>query len=1018
MLITRVELEDIKNYETASYEFGPGVTAISGPNGAGKTTIIEAIAWALFDHLPYKKEDFLRRGAKKGSVRVTFQSALDGREYTVHRDTSTGYYIYDPVTKFKLVEQKQQVGTWLKQHLGIDAGTDLKSLFTSTIGVPQGTFTVDFADQPAKRKISFDKVLKVDEYQRSSDDMRALIRLIESREAEIREDLARIEGEIAALDNLLGDRRRYEAHAEQMREALGEAEQDRDRARTELERLDQLQRKIELMENDAGALAVRIEELTRRQGVIIENVNRARAARDAVDSATEGFKAYNDAGLKLDELEPKAVERDRLQKELSDRERESFQIEASLRSVREKLSQIESDREEIGRLAPLAEDQVRLETRLSELQTIMGEMISLRTHKEAVDRELTAFRAEYADLKKRIEEAESLRELAEAAPRLQEERRDLEFELGESKVALERKTERSRELKRIKETIAKINGEISTIEKEMRAGADAEMMATGLPRLEAEDEAAMEEISDLRASIEREKKILSRIEGGLCPLLSERCLNMKQGQSLDQYFAIQVGNESERLTLLEKRRKEVQQKLVAARHALKAASALEGHRVHRARYQQELEINRKEAARLETGIEASNVTAETVRQLDQRLKALEHELRVAQEAYTKYEALGVLRERKERLETEGAERRRNSEQLQRRLAELEGLQPELESVKEQLARLEDPRGRSRLLQQSLKKEPALRDEASELVRREGTVARAIKSLGERLEQFSGLDQQIARERDRRAASEKEHRVYIENQPIAALLEPREAELKASTDELREATLKAEFFARQLAGFNAEYDPARHQTVKALLETLINQVASYTSELNGALERLAELGVEIERLTTEKERMARLEARKQRFGELLSMTEFIRDMLKKAGPFVTEAHLQSISIESNQLYREITGNPMVSLRWDMGYEIVLEEDGHERSFASLSGGEQMAAALSVRLALLKELSDMRIAFFDEPTTNMDEERRRNLAQQIGRIKDFDQLFVISHDDAFEGFTDRVVGVRAGADGAST
>ena len=68
---------------------------------------------------------------------------------------------------------------------------------------------------------------------------------------------------------------------------------------------------------------------------------------------------------------------------------------------------------------------------------------------------------------------------------------------------------------------------------------------------------------------------------------------------------------------------------------------------------------------------------------------------------------------------------------------------------------------------------------------------------------------------------------------------------------------------------------------------------------------------------------------------------------------------------------------------------------------------MAAALAVRLALLKELSEVNIAFFDEPTTNMDEERRRNLAQQIGRIKDFHQLFVISHDDSFEGYTDQVI-----------
>ena len=68
---------------------------------------------------------------------------------------------------------------------------------------------------------------------------------------------------------------------------------------------------------------------------------------------------------------------------------------------------------------------------------------------------------------------------------------------------------------------------------------------------------------------------------------------------------------------------------------------------------------------------------------------------------------------------------------------------------------------------------------------------------------------------------------------------------------------------------------------------------------------------------------------------------------------------------------------------------------------------MAAALSVRLALLKQLTDIRIAFFDEPTTNMDAERRENFAQQIGRIAHFDQLFVISHDDTFDSYVDNVI-----------
>ncbi len=41
--------------------------------------------------------------------------------------------------------------------------------------------------------------------------------------------------------------------------------------------------------------------------------------------------------------------------------------------------------------------------------------------------------------------------------------------------------------------------------------------------------------------------------------------------------------------------------------------------------------------------------------------------------------------------------------------------------------------------------------------------------------------------------------------------------------------------------------------------------------------------------------------------------------------------------------------------------------------------------------------------------MDAERRERLAQQIGQVRDFDQLFVISHDDTFEQSVDHVVSV---------
>ena len=71
MLITRIELENIKSYRQITIDFRRGTTAISGANGAGKTTIVEAIGFALFDFLPYNQAQFVREGEKYGQHRCS-----------------------------------------------------------------------------------------------------------------------------------------------------------------------------------------------------------------------------------------------------------------------------------------------------------------------------------------------------------------------------------------------------------------------------------------------------------------------------------------------------------------------------------------------------------------------------------------------------------------------------------------------------------------------------------------------------------------------------------------------------------------------------------------------------------------------------------------------------------------------------------------------------------------------------------------------------------------------------------
>ena len=95
---------------------------------------------------------------------------------------------------------------------------------------------------------------------------------------------------------------------------------------------------------------------------------------------------------------------------------------------------------------------------------------------------------------------------------------------------------------------------------------------------------------------------------------------------------------------------------------------------------------------------------------------------------------------------------------------------------------------------------------------------------------------------------------------------------------------------------------------------------------------------------------------------------------------------------------------------------------QRAFAVV-GDVETKVRLEARVPCLRYVFDLErpfqqldVAFLDEPTTNMDDTRRANLARQLDTLRGFEQMVVISHDDAFDGLYGRVWHV-AKVDGAS-
>jgi exonuclease SbcC len=375
----------------------------------------------------------------------------------------------------------------------------------------------------------------------------------------------------------------------------------------------------------------------------------------------------------------------------------------------------------------------------------------------------------------------------------------------------------------------------------------------------------------------------------------------------------------------------------------------------------------------------------------------------------RYAELEPLRGRLSEIETEGKRRREERDELAAVANAVDALTGEIKETEARLRALKDPRGRASALRVEAEREETLKLEAQAARDALAVLVEQRSALDAELERFRELDGRWSLAVAERDATAEAYREYLASAQVAATLPARQADVSNAQERATRASADARAAHDEHARSVAAYDRERHNLERGHLSLARERTATLTAQLEAARERESSQAADIARLDEVRETLRDEFRAKEHLEEMHEATDFIRDTLKAAGPLVTESYLYNISIEANQLYREITGEGGRALRWTRDYEIMLEEGGYERSFMNLSGGEQMVAALAVRLALLKQLSNIRLAFFDEPTVNMDEERRQNLARQIGQVRHFDQLFVISHDDTFEETVDHVLTV---------
>lgn len=302
-------------------------------------------------------------------------------------------------------------------------------------------------------------------------------------------------------------------------------------------------------------------------------------------------------------------------------------------------------------------------------------------------------------------------------------------------------------------------------------------------------------------------------------------------------------------------------------------------------------------------------------------------------------------------------------------------------------------------------------EIKELSLKEKEIRNSIEENKPALVKYQELSEEVEKYETLLNSLKESNELYLENYKKALEKESLEVEKerlkeKESQEEkvletLRENLLKLE---NSIVSLNkGELEKIQVEKDEKVAE-IREKLGGINGEIKNLNDKLAKIKEHENIIKDKKKNLERLKMK-------LELTKAFRERIKSMGKEVSKNMLKEIEILATENFRKITGRgeKVIWSNEDKDkYSVYLSGDRGELRFEQLSGGEQVAVAISIRGAMSELFTESRFSIFDEPTNNLDSERRKSLADSIGEIlKNLEQSIIVTHDDTFREMAQKVI-----------
>ena len=461
------------------------------------------------------------------------------------------------------------------------------------------------------------------------------------------------------------------------------------------------------------------------------------------------------------------------------------------------------------------------------------------------------------------------------------------------------------------------------------------------------------------------KKSSKELSDKICPFLNEKCQNLEDKEAED-YFSSKISIKTEDLENLKKNIEEKTQILVEKE-------------IFEDKKKQYFELE-KSIKDLEFSLKNEEIN---LKEIELDIKNLDIDIQKLIENQ-EFQNSQMLREKKKELEVE----LRNLN-LDEKRENLKNLLENLELEKEKILKNQNS------IENNLKEI----DEYSKKIKEDTN--KNIENIKSEIKTFENKLDDL----------KNPYNEYLKNNVLAEDLENLLLKVNKNIKELYSLRTEKNLLKEKVFNLEDKIKNIKIDELKEKYDTIKEELNEINKKLGSSQEKIENYKKILEKISSQEEKQKKLLIEFKKLENKFNKASLIRNEVGQMGRAISKYMLSGISNIASVNFNKITGRTE-RIEWSNEekdkYAVYLVGRERKIAFEQLSGGEQVSVAIAIRGTMTEYFTNSKFMILDEPTNNLDTERKKLLAEYMGEIlNNLEQSIIVTHDDTFREMAEKII-----------